>query len=177
MYKLIATLLISFPLLTQAQENEELIPWSAGQKLSWSDYKGKADVSSGAAASTATYLGIDYNFGPQGFSYKINCNFSKNKSWGLHRNDHILGHEQGHFDLAEVFARKLNMKMKEYKFDKNNYKTDLKKIYQDVLTEKETMQNLYDEETNHSIIKDKQSEWLKKIQSMLDEYKSYAKYN
>jgi hypothetical protein len=176
MHKLITTLLALLPIIIHAQEKEELIPWAPDQKLTWSDYKGKADPSTGAAASTATYLGIDYNFSPEGFTYKISCSFSKNKSWGLHRNDHILGHEQGHFDIAEIYARKLNQKMRTYKFDRNTYKTDLQKIYQDVLTEKEEMQNKYDEETNHSIIKDKQSDWLKKIQKMLDEYKSYARY-
>jgi hypothetical protein len=176
MYKLLFPLLVYLPLFTFAQENEELVQWSPAKKLSWSDYKGNADPASGAAASTATYLGIDYNFGPEGFSYKINCSFSKTKSWGLHKNDHILGHEQGHFDIAEIFARKLNEKMKKYRFDKNNYKKDLKKIYEDILNEKEEMQNKYDEETNHSIIKDKQSEWLKKIQKMLEEYQSYARY-
>lgn len=177
MYKLLFTILLSLPLFAQAQDGEELINWSAIKKLTWTDYKGKADISTGAAASTATYLGIDYNFSPEGFSYKINCSFSKTKSWGLHKNDHILGHEQGHFDIAEIFARKLNQKMKKYKFDRNTYKTDLKKIYEDILTEKEEMQNKYDEETNHSIIKDKQADWLKKIQKLLEEYKSYAGYN
>jgi hypothetical protein len=178
MNKLLFPLLISLmPFLASAQEKEELIEWSSHKRLTWSDYKGRADASSGAAASTATYLGIDYNFGPQGFSYKINCSFSKTKSWGLHKNEYILGHEQGHFDIAEIFARKLHSKMKNYKFDKNNYKSDLKKIYEEVLDEKEEMQNKYDQETNHSIIKDKQSEWLKKIQKLLEEYKAYSGYS
>lgn len=176
MYKLLFTLLMSFPVALQAQEDEELVNWSSANRLTWNDYKGKADPSTGAAASTATYLGIDYNFSPKGFTYKISCSFSKTKSWGLHKNDHILGHEQGHFDIAEIFARKLNQKMSKYKFDKDNYKTDLRKIYEDVITEKEEMQNRYDEETNHSIIKEKQAEWLKKIDKMLKEYKSFAGY-
>ena len=37
---------------------------------------------------------------------------------------------------------------------------------------KET-QNEYDDETNHSINKEKQAEWLKKIEKMLEEYKDF----
>ena len=39
------------------------------------------------------------------------------------------------------------------------------------------MQNDYDKETNHSINKDKQADWLKKIDQMLIEYKAFADYN
>ena len=39
------------------------------------------------------------------------------------------------------------------------------------------MQNEYDRETNHSINKDKQTEWLKKIDQLLREYKAFAGYD
>jgi len=177
MNKLLFSALFLIPLFSLSQETgEELIYWNNSKRLTWSDYKGNADPSSSAAASTATYLGIEYNFGKEGLTYKITCSFSKNRSWGRHKDDHILSHEQGHFDIAEVFARKLNMKMKSYQFDKNTFKTDLKKIYQDIIDEKERTQNEYDDETNHSINKERQAEWLKKIEKMLDEYKSYSNY-
>ena len=66
--------------------------------------------------------------------------------------------------------------MREYKFNKNSFKDDLKKIYVTITTEKEEMQNEYDRETNHSIIKDKQTEWLWRIEKMLKEYNSYSNY-
>lgn len=178
MYKLLSFLLASFPILCVAQEkDEELIQWAENKKLTWSDYKGKVDRTTGAAASTATYLGIDYNFSPRGLTYKITCSFSRNKSWGLHKNEYILSHEQAHFDISEIFARKLNKKMIAYKFDPNTYKEDLRKIYEDVLNEKESMQNRYDEETNHSINKEKQAEWLKAVKEMLKEFDSYKVYH
>lgn len=157
-------------------DHEELIHWSADRKLTWADYKGAAKPGSDVAASTATYLGIEYSFNSKGFGYKITCSFSKNKSWGLHKTDYILAHEQGHFDIAEIFARKLNREMSAYRFDKDNFKEDLKNIYQRITTEKENMQNDYDRETSHSILKEKQMEWLKKISQLLEEYKNYADY-
>jgi len=157
-------------------KNEELIVWNAGQKLTWADYKGKPKENSDAAASTATYLGFEFNVGRDGFNYKITCTFSKTKSWGLHKTDYILTHEQGHFDIAEIFARKLNKMMREYKFDKNTFKEDLKTIYQSIALEKDDFQNQYDEETNHSIKKEKQTEWLTKISNHLQEFADYSDY-
>src|SRR6266567_3162991 len=107
--KYLVLLSLASPLLNFAQtKNEELIDWSATNRLTWNDYKGRPDSESGAAATTTSYLGIEYNFKNNTVTYKIVCRFSKNKSWGLYKTDHILGHEQGHFDITEIFARKLN---------------------------------------------------------------------
>ena len=116
---------------------------------------------------------LNLMLGKNGFDYKITCTFSKTKSWGLHKTDYILMHEQGHFDIAEIFARKLNKKMSEYKFNKNSFKEDLKEIYQSIAIEKDAFQNQYDEETNHSIKKEKQAEWLKKISDQLKEFEIF----
>ena len=156
------------------EKNEELLEWIATRRLTWNDYKAKPDPESDAAASTTSYLGIEYNISSNGFSYKIKSRFSKTRSWGLHKTEYILSHEQGHFDIAEIFARKLNKKMSEYRFNKRTYQHDLNKIYQDILDEKEKMQNDYDRETNHSINKEKQAEWLKKIEKMVVEFENYA---
>lgn len=165
------------PVISRGQDpGEELLQWSSTRKLTWSDYKAKPNLNSDAAASTTSYLGISYNISSRNFSYKIESKFSKTRSWGLHKTAYILSHEQGHFDIAEVFARKLHKKMSEYRFDKKSYEKDLKKIYQDILDEKEEMQNKYDQETNHSIHKEKQAEWLVKIEEMLKEYATWANY-
>lgn len=166
-----------FPSFLFAQsKNEELLDWSATRKLTWNDYKASPDIQSDAAASTTSYLAIEYNITSSSFSYKIQSRFSKTLSWGLHKTDYILSHEQGHFDISEIFARKLNKKMSEYTFNKKTFQYELNKIYQDILDEKEAMQNDYDRQTNHSINKEKQTEWKKKIEKMLDQYKDFAGY-
>jgi hypothetical protein len=175
--KNILILLCLLPMFTQAQDSkDELIQWKDHPILSWADYKGKPDPNSGAAASTATYLAVEYSFKDGKLGYKITCSFSRSKSWGLHKNEHILAHEQGHFDIAEIFARKLYKKLTEYRFNKNRYQTDLQQIYQDITDAKEEMQNQYDRETNHSINNEKQAEWLDKIMKELKEFEAYAGY-
>ena len=170
-------ILLLFPsVLFSQSSNEEVLEWDPSRKLSWADYKARPNPDSDAAASTTTYLGINYNITSRSFSYKIYSRFSKTRSWGLHKTAYILSHEQGHFDIAEVFARKLHKKMSEFKFDKRTYQKDLEKIYRDVTKEKEDTQNQYDKETNHSINKTEQLLWLKKIAAMLEEYADWADY-
>lgn len=170
-------ILLLFPsVLFSQSSNEEVLEWDPSRKLSWADYKARPNPDSDAAASTTTYLGINYNITSRSFSYKIYSRFSKTRSWGLHKTAHILSHEQGHFDIAEIFARKLHKKMSEYEFNKKTYNKDLEKIYRDVTKEKEDTQNQYDKETNHSIIKTEQLLWLKKIAAMLEEYADWADY-
>ena len=169
--------LTALPAFSFAQDkDEELIKWAPSQQLTWSDYKASPNPNSDAAASTTTYLGIEFNIDQNNLTYKIQCSFSKTKSWGRSKTDFILKHEQGHFDIAEIFARKLNKKMNEYKFTKNTYKTDLKNIYQAITKEKEEFQDQYDNETDHSRKKDEQLIWLKKIEKMLEELKDYSGY-
>lgn len=170
-------ILLLFPsVLFSQSSNEEVLEWDPSRKLSWADYKARPNPDSDAAASTTTYLGINYNITSKSFSYKIYSRFSKTRSWGLHKTAYILSHEQGHFDIAEIFARKLHKKMSEYEFNKKTYNKDLEKIYRDVTKEKEDTQNQYDKETNHSINKTEQLLWLKKIAAMLEEYADWADY-
>jgi hypothetical protein len=168
--------LLAIPAIFGQDKDEELISWKEGERLTWKDYKARPESGSGAAASTATYLSISYNITSNGFGYKILSQFSKTKSWGLYKTDYILSHEQGHFDIAEIFARKLNKEMSLYQFNKHTYQKDLQKIYNSILEEKEEMQNEYDRQTRHSVDKDQQASWLQYIKNQLTEYKDYAAY-
>jgi hypothetical protein len=164
-----------FPLLAIAQD-DPFIEWSPAQRLTWDDYLARPSSLSDAAAITSTALGIEYHIRNNSFSYKITCRFSKTRSWGRYKTAYILQHEQGHFDITEIFARRLAKEIKEYKFNPRKYKEDLGKIYQRLMDEKEEYQNKYDLETDYSRDKEKQAEWLKKIEEELEEMDGFASY-
>ncbi len=163
-------------LVLAQQNNEELIDWNASRKLSWEDYKASPNPRSDAAASTTTYLRISYDITSEGFTYKIRSQFSKTSSWGRYKTDYILKHEQGHFDIAEIYARMLNKQMSEYVFNHQRYQEDLNNIYFTIEREREQMQEDYDNETNHSINKEKQEIWFKKIDSLMKTYDEWKNY-
>ena len=157
------------PLLCKAQ-GDEFIEWSPIKRLTWGDYLAKPSTSSDAAAITSTALGLEYHVRNNALTYKITCKFSKTRSWGKYKTDYILEHEQGHFDITEIYARKLDNALREYDFNPKKFKTDLDEIYKQIMEEKEALQNQYDTETDFSRNKEKQADWLRRIERELSKY-------
>ena len=163
-------------ILNAVKEDEEIIPWNFSRRLSWDDFLCEPLRGTDAVASTSTSLGIAYQLENGELTYSISCNFSKLKSWGLLRTDYILAHEQGHFDITEICARRLYKALREYPFDRKNYRRDVNNIYKAIVKEKEDMQAAYDAESDHSRNRKVQYEWLLNIQQQLDETAPYAEY-
>ena len=160
----------------EKKEANGFIPWTDEKLLSWDDFLCEPKKGTDAVASTSTSLGIAYQMQDGQLSYDISCNFSKDKSWGLMKTDYILAHEQAHFDITEIFARKLNEALENYRFNKKTFKKDISAIYQSIVKQKEDFQKLYDGETDHSRNKRMQYNWLEEIQLLLDETAPYASY-
>jgi len=176
MKKILAFPVLILPLLVLSQLEEDHIKWEENRKLTWEDFKAAPLKIGNTAAMTTTHLGFSYTIKNGIITYKVECRFEKNKSWGLVKNDWVLKHEQGHFDIAEIFARNLNKSINEYQFNKSSFQKDLDAIYKSVVAEKEKYQQQYDDETDYSRIKVKQEEWLKKIEAELKQTRSWAGY-
>jgi len=158
--------------------NNSLIDWSADRRLTWDDFKARPDPNSPNAALTGTNIKFDFSYSStEGFKYHITCQFDKNSSWGRIKTDYILSHEQGHFDIAEIYARRLNKALKEYKHDVSKANKEINKIYEKVMHELSAAQAQYDRETNFSIDKPEQIRWLIKISDELKSYEEYADYH
>ncbi len=165
------------PIFDTLVNDGEFLDWDWDRMLTWDDYLGPADVNSDAAATTSTTLGIEYKIRNNNVFHRIICRFSKVKSWGRHKTKYILAHEQAHFDITEIFARKLNKAMLEYRFNPNTFKKDLDKIYNEVVDAKLAYQNRYDKETDHSRNKKVQEEWLVRIEEDLVATDAWSNYN
>ena len=171
---LLATSLCSF----HSYKDSSQIDWNADRKLSWEDFKAVPDAGSPNAALTGTNIKFDFSYNSEsGFKYHVSCRFDKNSSWGRVKTDYILSHEQGHFDIAEIYARKLYKGLKEYKPDVKKANKEVNKIYENVMRGLRDEQIEYDRETNFSINKEKQNEWLKKISADLKSLEVYADYH
>jgi predicted secreted Zn-dependent protease len=155
---------------------EGLVDWSADRKLSWTDFKGRPDPATGNAALTSTSINIDYSYNKHELKYTIRCQFDPTKSWGRVRNNHILGHEQAHFDIAEIHARLLYKMLKEYKFKPATVNDDIAKMYDMVMQQHHDMQASYDGETDYSRKPAIQEQWEEKIGRTLEGLAPYAEY-
>lgn len=157
---------------TTDSQDYETIEWRAERKLTWNDFKGEIPNKDRAAAITAS--GISYQFSTSGtknkmeLDYKVNTFFYPNKSWYQPSlcDTLILSHEQLHFDISELFARKMRERLATETFSQN-VKAEVKKIYSEVLSELETFQNQYDKETDFSRDIEQQLIWNKKLQEAL----------
>ena len=168
--------LFTLLLVTALQQNNNLIDWNAARKLTWEDFKGPVDTESKNAALTSSSINIEFGYDDDGLEYSIKCSFNKQKSWVRIRNNEVLAHEQGHFDLAELHARKLYKAMKAYKFNASTVSKDVNTIYDSLMNAHHEAQNLYDSETDYSRNKVKQEEWQKKIADELKDLQAFAGY-
>jgi hypothetical protein len=167
---------IFFSFLTSDRASgQDTLYWQSGHKLLWQDFNAEPDSTVKQAA--ATYAGITYHLiaNDDSFKIKIVCYFLKSKSWSKYKsNDTLLMHERLHFDIAELFARKLRQSVAEYKFNPQTVGNDIEKLYVLNKQERLKMNEIYDKETNHSQNFDKQLIWNKKISVELNAVKKYA---
>ena len=161
-----------------AQQNT--IIWDEKQPLQWVDFSGPINDSSNFDAESFAEVKYNYQFiTPTNFHFDVYANFNKGTSW-CRRDYHsqaLLKHEQLHFDIAALFARRLKEVFDHYQYSKD-YRNEIQQIFEQKKTEYHAMQHQYDEETNHSLNKDRQKDWEKYIADQLSEMKfkfNYAK--
>jgi len=177
--KVLATLLLLPSLFTfSGSKGDNDIQWTASRRLTWSDFKSQPDRNATNAALTSSKIIFNYSYGDEkGFTYTISCVFDKTSSWGKVKTEYILSHEQGHFDIAEIYARKLNKALKHYSFNVKRSPKEVPALYQQLMKDEAELQNQYDSETDFSRDKPQQAIWLEKIQRELDKLKDYAGYH
>jgi len=155
----------------------DFIDWDADRKLTWTDFTGKPESGTDRAALSSIQIHIDFQFANNDLQWNIRCRFNKKKSWGKTRTDYILAHEQAHFDITEIHARKLHERYLAYKkTNGKDHSKELQRIYQQTMTEENEMQTAYDRETNHSIRKEQQELWLKKVDSLIQATREFSGY-
>jgi hypothetical protein len=153
---------------TESKTSSKVVSWKKSQKLNWLDFKGTPKAGSPYAAECNWEINYSYSFNPhksKGLEFEVNCYFNAAKSWvrSSDKSEGLLQHEQLHFDIAELCSRKLRKRLSETEFQKENFKEEINVIFKDILKECDKLQNSYDEETNHGLIKSKQTAWSKSV--------------
>ncbi len=162
----------------EAEVVSNRIAWDKNHTLSWSDFKGKADNYSSLDAYTM--LGIELEVLGQK-NGKVDMGvfgyFEKNKSWvkSKEKTASLLSHEQRHFDLCEIYRRKMIEKLEAknpYSF--KGFSDEVSAIFNEMFNAYTQEQARYDHETHHSQKKEIQQEWDKFI---VDELLRLEKYD
>jgi len=172
-------ILLLFMAFKPEANNETRIYWNHNSLLSWSDFQGKPEEGSDFSSITDWGISFQYTIIENEFNADVKCYFNKNGSWTKTNSLYVLRHEQCHFDLAEVYARKLRQELEGYSFRHNASEQELDAIYKRVAGECTAEENRYDAETKHSLDTQKQKEWEASVSAQLkslDNYKLKASY-
>lgn len=173
MGRIIAITFLLLPIFwAGAQEVGQGIPWREDLRLSWADFKG--EVPTGAIPAATTASGISYSYSANLLhhevilDYEVTAYFYPQESWYRPElcNDNTLAHEQLHFDISELFARKMRERLEGTTFSED-VKVEVRKIYKGILAELKAFQARYDRETDFSRNREKQAEWSLKVSQAL----------
>lgn len=169
-------LIFAFTLCAQTSKKtvKDTLVWKNDSMLVVSDFEGK---SKGKAyfgfASTGIILYFKEKDGVM--LLVVEAIFQKSKSYMRGDSSYMLKHEQLHFDIAELYARKLRQRISQKKFaKKNNLNNEIMKMFNKENAELNKIQDEYDIDTEHSQNSAKQKLWNKKISSQLKMLEGFA---
>jgi len=160
-----------------SKKYETEIEWSADRKLTWDDFKGEPDRVNFPNALALTNSGFGYESGVNMFKQGkvfVKSVFRTDKSWvipmGL--NDYVLRHEQIHFDITEIYSRKLRKALADANITSDNV-LRARPIFDKIFSEMEKRQQRYDEETKRGDKKETQEYWEATVKLELEKYDLY----
>jgi hypothetical protein len=172
-YIILFSILLTLSNFITPKIDDNKILWSNKQKLNWDNFVGIPDTTKiNIVASTCCKIEVTDSKIINGIPiYVLECNFIKNESWKIVNDDYTLNHEQLHFDIYELYTRKIRKT-----FDSLNRKKvqDFKiydKFYYNYGDKCSTYNDLYDSQVYFS--EENQKKWNKKINCELLKLKKY----
>ena len=175
-------------LLSFSFVKDEFILWQENKKLKIQDFK--ADNKDTVKVNRQQFLGaisairIEYSSFQRNKNsvpdFSIKTYFDPNESWMLLKNDYVLQHEQIHFDLTELYARKMRKSVESLRQKNVTNISIYRKKIQHWNVMKEKTSNQFDADNQDYYIKigqkilfqknPKQEAWKKKVDRELFQY-------
>lgn len=149
-----------------------VITWREDVKLTWDDFKAEVPYDPGYSAQSWTGLEFSGKCVDGRFFYEVNAVFRQDSSWviGVRKSKKLLRHEQGHFDIAEIYARKLRKSLQEIPHPCQDVEKTRQEIQRRTIENRRELadtQSRYDHETRNGAKKKKQKRWDKFIRQQL----------
>ena len=175
-FLVVFTFLISFPGSGQRVATDlDLLLWNEFYKLQWDDFQGEPDKGSLGDAGTAVQIKAKPYLVKKEIRYDVEALFNRKKSWARDTSPSLLAHEQLHFDIAELYARKIRKKIRELQKQRVNDIKTFNEAIQTLLIESNEVDAQYDLETLHGALSRKQAEWSSRIKQELASLRIYKK--
>lgn len=164
---------------TTVVSQEEKMEWDADRQLTWKDFRGTPEKTKDYVATTNSGISLGFRSqtakGVTSYIIMINSYFYPDQSWYRKGNvsAYILKHEQTHFDISEIFARKLRKKLAVLDQSDPAFKNKVEQIYTENEYERVLFQSTFDVETQHSNYPDREREWEQKVVDLLTALDAY----
>jgi hypothetical protein len=145
----------------------DAVTWSAARPLSWADFRGVPPTDPGEeGARTAYALFYGARCTGQRFEFRVIAAVRPNESWVTPAvladpalSARSLRHEQTHFNLAEVHARRMRRYFRDLYQPCAKTGEELNALAERFLREERAAQVRYDDETNYGRQPARQEEW------------------
>lgn len=155
----------------------EIIVWSKDRPLTWDDFKGKPAKRFAVASTNYNITKTVETLGMDSSLVEIKAVFFCNKSWKKKAwiDETVLKHEQKHFDIAELYARRLRKLVHTQTYRSvSDLKTKSDSLYALIDKEMDVYQDEYDEKTEGSMNAEQQRVWNAKITDQITELDNYS---
>lgn len=151
--------IVLFFSLTFSYSEDEYIEWNPFYQLQWDDFRGEpAPGARGDAGAVVKIQAQPYRIKDEVF-YDVKALFNRDKSWVRDGSDILLKHERLHFDLAELYARKIRQRIEQLKHDHVKDISVFNAAIRELLDESNEVDIRYDVETLHGAMSRQQKKW------------------
>lgn len=154
---------------------DALLPWNEFYKLQWHDFGGEPGEEARGDAGTVVSIKAKPFLVKKEIRYDVVALFNRRKSWALDHSPSLLAHERLHFDIAELYARKIRKKIRELQNKGVNDVKTYNAAIEQLLIESNEVDLQYDIETLHGALSKKQAAWSKKVSEGLSSLNRYKK--
>ena len=158
------------------------VPWSRTFPLSWSDFKGPAPSGGIEGARTVYELNYEWQCRGTAFQYVVTAEFLPARSWvkptvvvDPAESARVLGHEQTHFNVTEVFARRMRRYFSELYNPCAQTEEVLRTAVDRYVSDEAAMQKRYDDDTRYGLDVARQRIWERDVLGMLKELEKFGK--
>jgi hypothetical protein len=153
------------------------IRWSASRPLTVADFKGRPKPNQGHAALTSANINTGATCRSNVFTGTAQASFDPATSWVREPatiTPALLRHEQLHFDIAEVYARRLRQQLATMHTPCNQLGSTFDRISQKAYADWQQAEDTYDRDTNHGLQHERQTQWETQVRRQLLDLAAFA---